>query len=270
RYHQDDRGWQNRTRGHHELAAPGAYTGILVWHGRTDWLDLVVEVVIAACPEVLKKHSVGADMFRRWAALKSVYAHRRTGRRCIVRPKVLASTLLCKERQVQRCNAAARELGLEVCVVKGRMLTYDESTACRQRGSTQRGLSSEVALTIPAWAMPAIQQARSAGQHERHSGAVVDSDTPTRGHVSDLYPHPGGTHPCAARGAKTDGAPRRQRHKKGASQVFKLARGLTRVVPWLHGTAPQRILGAVKPFARAPLPWTAEDLQLAMGAQATR
>src|SRR5699024_2506099 len=120
--------------------------------------------------------------------------------------------------QVQRCNAAARELGLEVCVVKGRMLTYDESTACRQRGSTQRGLSSEVALTIPAWAMPAIQQAqagivratsldrprwvltipawampaiqqaRSAGQHERHSGAVVDSDTPTRGHDSTAVP----------------------------------------------------------------------------------
>src|SRR5699024_1832364 len=87
---------------------------------------------------------------------------------------------------------------------------------------------------------------------------------------SNHFPHQRITHPCAARGAKTDGAPRRQRHKKGASQVFKLARGLTRVVPWLHGTAPQRILGAVKPFARAPLPWTAEDLQLAMGAQATR
>src|SRR5699024_11095898 len=208
RYHQDDRGWQNRTRGHHELAAPGAYTSILVWHGRTDWLELVVEVVIAACPEVLKKHSVGADMFRRWAALKSVYAHRRTGRRCIVRPKVLASTLLCKERQVKRCNAAARELGLEVRVSKGRMLTFEESTACRQRGSKQRGLASEVALTTPAWAEAAIQDARQAHRKAAPEGASVDSDTPTSGHLRDHFPHLRRTHPCAARGAKADGATR--------------------------------------------------------------
>src|SRR5699024_811190 len=122
----------------------------------------------------------------------------------------------------------------------------------------------------PAWAEALIQQARAERKQAQTEAAPVDSETPTSGYSSNHFPHQRITHPCAARGAKTDGAPRRQRHKKGASQVFKLARGLTRVVPWLHGTAPQRILGAVKPFARAPLPWTAEDLQLAMGAQATR
>src|SRR5699024_6884497 len=202
--------------------------------------------------------------------LKSVYAHRRTGRRCIVRPKVLASSLLCKERQVQRCNAAARELGLEVCVLKGRMLTYDESTACRTRGSKQRGLSSEVALTTPAWAEALIQQARAERKQAQTEAGSVDSDTPTSGYSSNHFPHQRITHPCAARGAKTDGAPRRQRHNKGASQVFTLAQRLIRLVPWLHGTAPQRILGAVAPFAKAPLAWSAGDLQLAMGAQATR
>src|SRR5699024_1999194 len=154
---------------------------------------------------------------------------------------------------VKRCNAAARELGLEVCVLKGRMLTYDESTACRTRGSKQRGLSSEVALTTPAWAEALIQQARAERKQAQTEAAPVDSDTPTTAYSRHPFPHQRITHPGAARGAKADGAPRRQRHKKGASQVFKLARGLTRVVPWLHGTAPQRILGAVKPFARAPL-----------------
>src|SRR5699024_5595790 len=230
---------------------------------------LVLEVVIAARPEVLRKHSVGADLFRRWAAVKSVYAHARSGRQCIVRPKVLASTLLCKERQVQRCNAAARELGLEVRVYEGRMLTFEESTACRQRGSTQRGLASEVALTTPAWAEAAIQDARARRQQPSPT-AFVDSDTPTSGHSRDHFSHLSSTHPCAARGAKADGATRRQRHKRAHNPTFKLARTLTRLVPWLHGTAPHRILSAVKPFARAPLPWTAEDLQLAMGAQATR
>src|SRR5699024_10300457 len=128
---------------------------------------------------VLKRHSVGKDLFRRWAAVKSVYAQRRSGRQCITRPKVLASTLLCKERQVQRCNAAARELGLEVCVLKGRMLTFEESTACRIRGSNQRGLSSEVALTTPSWAEAAVLEARQVHKHPAPAGVSVDSDTPT-------------------------------------------------------------------------------------------
>src|SRR5699024_2404434 len=270
RWHQDDRGWQNRSRGYHELAAPGAYAGILAWHGRADWLDIVVETVIQACPEVLKRHSVGKDLFRRWAAVKSVYAQRRSGRQCITRPKVLASTLLCKERQVQRCNAAARELGLEVCVLKGRMLTFEESTACRSRGSNQRGLSSEVALPTPPGAEAAVQEARQVHKHPAPAGVSVDSDTPTSGYSRNHSPHQRRTHPCAARGAKADGATRRQQHKRAPHPAFTLAQALIRRVPWLHGTAPQRILGAVAPFAKAPLPWTAEDLQLAMGAQATR
>lgn len=49
-----------------------------------------------------------------------------------------------------------------------------------------------------------------------------------------------------------------------------LARRLVELVPWLRGSSPQRIAGAVAPFATAALPWSADDLRLALGAQASR
>lgn len=219
---------------------------------------------------MLRKHSVGLDFMLRWAAAKSAYAHQRTGRRCIVRPKILAGTLMCEERQVQRANAAARQLGLEVVVMRGRMLSYEESTECRRRGSSQRGLSSEVALTAPSSARTLLADVRRRRSEARAAADSVDSDTPTSGVGSNHKSHLSRTNPCAS-GAKTDGAPRRLMPEEGGpSPALRLARALTRLIPWLRGESPRRILGAVAPFAHAALPWDAQDLQLAMGAQASR
>lgn len=269
RYHPDDRGWQNRSRGFHQLAPAGAYSRIQTWLSRNDWLDVVVPIVCQLGVDVLRKHSVSIDFMRRWAAVKSAYAHHRTGRRCIVRPKVLAGVLMCQERQVQRANAAARELGLEVVVLRGRMLTYEETAECRRRGSTQRGLASEVALTVPAAYREQIDAARARRQPPAVTSAV-DSDTPTSGGCSSQESHLGVTNPCAARGAKKDGASRRHRRRGAPHPAWPLARTLVRLVPWLRQESPRRLLGALRPFATAALPWTAHDVQLAMGMQATR
>ncbi|WP_284252938.1 hypothetical protein [Litorihabitans aurantiacus] len=276
RYHQDDRGWSNRTRGFHQLAKPGAYGHIHTWHGRDDWLDVVVPLVCQLRREVLRKHSVGLDFMLRWAAAKSAYAHRRTGRRCIVRPKILAGTLSCEERQVKRANAAARELGLEVVVLRGRMLNQEESYACRRRGSRQRGLASEVALTVPPAARAAIAQARASRSSQVSTNGAscpcsVDSDTPTSGHLRDHLPHLRRHHPCAC-GTKKDGAARRSPDRRGrrTSEVLRLAQEVTRVIPWLRGESPRRLLGALRPFSVSSAPWTAADIQFAMGAQAHR
>ena len=45
------------------------------------------------------------------------------GRRCVVKPGTLASVISLSKRQTQLLNQAARELGLEVVVQRGRMLT---------------------------------------------------------------------------------------------------------------------------------------------------
>ena len=149
------------------------------------------------------------------------------------------------------------------------MLTYEESTECRRRGSTQRGLSSEVAFTAPASARAVLADVRCS-RKAAEAAASVDSDTPTRGVGSNQKSHLRRTHPCAS-GAKKDGAPRRLIDNEGGpSPALRLARDLTRLLPWLRGESPRRMLGAVAPFAQAALPWTADDLRLAIGAQASR
>jgi hypothetical protein len=244
RWHQDDRGPRDAHRGIHVLAAPGRYSRIVVWGSRERWLDFVVPIAVAIHRDILVEHGVTADTFRDWALVKSGYAKHRTGRQCIVRPDTLASVMGVTERTVQRCNAAARVMGLEVVVLHGRMLNRAESFAARAMGSRQRGLSTEVALTIP-----------------QVIGPIVDSVTPTRGstlkpkrHLSSSVPH--------GASADQEGAaapPPRQRSRRRPAG-WHLAQELASSVAWLIGEGPTRLAPTLSRFATATRPWAAGDV----------
>lgn len=253
RRHPEARGRGNEHVGYRHAAPAGAYVRIAVWRSRDHWLAFTVPITIGLHPAVLAKHGVSADLLRRWARLKSLYAWS-NGRRCIVRPDTLASVLGVSERQVQRCNQAARELGLEVVVVPGRMLTLDERAQAYHAGSRQRGLASEVALTIP---------------REQHG--AVDHVTPPRGsYLSkksqvDLLPLDRLT------AGKKEAAPRprpQRRRRPGPGPGFRLAQQAITTVRWLHNETPHRIAGALKRFADAG--WTGVHIAQALAAQDAR
>lgn len=245
RWHQDDRGVDNAHRGVHVEAPPGAYAGIRAWRGRKHWLTVVVPVAIAVHHDVLRAEQVSPATFRLWASVESNYAQdQRTGRRCVVRPSTVASVMGMHVDVAKTCRRIARKLGLQVVVLLGRMLTLEESTGARRRGSRQRGLSTETALTIP-------DVLRSA----------VDSATPTRGRARPpktlgRFPFPRG---LTADKKEAPSAPHR---RKGAAR--DLARALTREVAWLARERPRRITPAVTRFAHADPPWTATDLRLGL------
>jgi hypothetical protein len=257
RWHQDDRGATDAHRGVHVVASPGAYSRIEAWRSREHWLTWVVPAAIGMHRDVLKRHHVAPDTFRAWAVVKSGYAHSRTGRRCVVRPDTLASVMAVSERTVQRCTAAAREMGLEVVVLAGRMLTFPECAYARRHGSRQRGLSTEAALTFP-------QVIRR----------IVDHVTPTRGRRlpgKDL-PLPGVPDGFAEqKGAASPRCEhtgrRRTRHKPPG---WSLATDLARAVPWLAGEGPARLAPALHRFATCARPWQAADVAAAIAGHTAR
>src|SRR5699024_8485242 len=168
-------------------------------------------------------------------------------------------------RTVQRCRAAARDLGLLVDVARGRMLSLEECLQARHQGSPQRGLSNESALVIPKWLGITAWQ-------PRHS---VDHVTPTSGRAQKHKNVPAaGGFPRRANGkTRLASSPRHQPKchagvaghpdpQKWAlhAQTAELARKLIATVPWLRQEQPGRIRPLLARFVRGPLPWVAEDI----------
>src|SRR5699024_2316358 len=148
-------------------------------------------------PQILARHHVARDTFRTWARHESLHANITSGRQLIVRPDTIALTMECATRTVQRCRAAARELGLLVDVQAGRMLTLAESMQARYQGSPQRGFANESALTVPAWLGIKPWQHNQFGDH-----VTPTSGTPTQTeylHNSSLPRRANGTPRLAAR-----------------------------------------------------------------------
>lgn len=255
RWHQDDRGETNAHRGIHVQAAAGAYARIPVWSGREHWLTVVVPVAIAIHRHELVAAHISPDSLRQWALVKSGYACPRTGRRVIVRPDTIASVLGVSERHVERINALARKIGLEAVALLGRMLTFEESAAARRRGSRQRGLSTEVALTVPS----AVREA-------------VCSVTPTRGNSRHHLTSGREGFLHAASGEMTDAAARRARPKRsrGLAPARRTAAELVRIVPWLARERPGRMAPALNRFVHATTPWNAADIATALDARDRR
>lgn len=251
RWHQDDRGWSNRNRGHHDPADAGAYSRIPVWHGRSHWLGTVVPIALADDAPRRRSHHqvprVDPGTFRLWAEIESGYVQQqRTGRRLVVRPSTVAQVMGVSERTVQRCRAYARRLGLLVDVKPGRMLTLEESYACRRRGSRQRGLSTESALTIPRrLRLPVGCVTPTSGGSRRPRNLTFTSLTDSAA---------GG---AAAKGAATRPPPPRRRRP---AAVVQLARSTQTRIPWLRHEAIASLVPCLHKFATGDRPWTAEDL----------
>jgi hypothetical protein len=228
-------------------AEPGAYAGTLGWTDRDHYLAVTVPVAIGLRRHILAEHHVHPDTFRQWVRAKSLYAQeQRCGRTVIVRPQTLAGLLQCSLSTVHRCQRAARELGLELVITPGRMLSEIEVYKARKVGSPQRGLSTVSAFVIPSW----IERS-------------VAHDTPTSGTAFD--PIVTNVTTFKRRSARPKGAPLRSAPpKRRGGPAWELACGLTQQVIFLHRCPPGRITGQLQRFATAQLHWTPERLTRAM------
>lgn len=232
---------------------PGVYAGTIGWTTRQHYLRVVVPATLRRHAETLRAHRVAPDTLQRWAQVKSLYAQEpHNGRQVIVRPDTLAGLLQCSERTVQRCNAAARAIGLELVITPGRMLNETETYAARRKGSPQRGLSTVTAFVVP-------QTVRS----------LVLRVTPTRGRSFNSYVKkpstfkPGYAGPI---GAPLRSAPHQQRKIRGRGPAWHLAAGLTAQAIFLRRCPPGRIAGQLSRFTTSPHQWTSTQLLRAMDA----
>lgn len=249
RWHQEDRGRRNEHRGHHDVAGAHEYAGVTAWRSREHFLTVVLPVAIATHPDVLRRRQVSPELLTRYLTVRTGYAHERTGRGCIVRPDSLASVLVCDVRTVQRAQACARELGLEVVIRQGRMLTWAERMRVFNRGSRQRGLSTEVAFTTPDPLRTAVDLATPPKR----------SKTPRKTGLNTGVPR-------AASGTKAEATPSPPSNKKrrGDPEARTLALNLPKYVPWVATERPGRLIPALTRFVHCATPWTAQDVALAL------
>lgn len=226
---------------------PGAYTGTVGWTSRDTYLLIVVPAVIVARGDVLRSHHVAGDTLLRWVRAKSLYAQEpRSGRQVIVRPDTLAGLLQCSLSTVHRCQRAARDLGLEVVITPGRMLSEIETYRARKAGSPQRGLSTVSAFVVPAWLpRPVSHDTPTSGRY--FSSSVTESRTFKK-------------RSAGPNGAPLRSAPRRRR----TSPAWQLAADLCRQVNFLHKCPPGRIVGQLQRFAVCPQRWSADRITRAM------
>lgn len=267
RWHQEDRGYRNRRRGHHEHAPPGAYTNIRPWSGRDHWVGAAVPLAWALARQANRFGTdlpyVARDTFVAWARVESRYAQdQRTGRRVVVRPDTVAGVLDMDTRTVQRCRQLARALGLLVDVVRGRMLTVHECLAARRRGSRQRGLSNESALTVPDPLCAVLRRVRPGRCCGRRWRRLVDCVTPTRGNSGELKISPDtcGTDSCAAEAEAAPPPPRPRKRRRRRRAAVRLAQNIAGSVPWLAGERLSALIPTLHRLTACEPAWTAQDV----------
>jgi hypothetical protein len=247
--------WQRRSAWTPPAAA-GAYSRVPAWQSRSHFLEVVVPFVVDVRADVLSRHHVSPDTFRRWVWAESMFADYWTGRRIIRRPRTVGLVAEMHPRTVQRCRAAARELGIYVDVVKGRMLKLHEVLFARFRGSPQRGLANESAFQLPKWVRRHLQPVDNRKGHLR---LVVDAATPSSGVARRANQLAESCTSLTGQGKKepTSSA---QRHKRVDSPGFKLALAVRQALPWARREAPGRLARRLERYASSAYPWTAQDV----------
>lgn len=248
-----------------QCAPERAYGTLPTWRSRWHWLNIVVMLAVDARPEALTKRGVSLETFRSWAKAESLYAEKATGRRLIVRPLTVASLMEVSERTVQRCRAAARELGLLVDVVHGRMLSVEECFKAREQGSPQRGMANESAMATPAWL----------GLTAWRRCAPVEDVTPTSGRTR-FAERLAVDHGSPRRAKAKNAAPSSRQHQRKQTEprnpildpqkwalralTTALAVELVSQVPFLRNEQPGRLKPILSRFVTGPLPWTVADV----------
>lgn len=253
RRHQSDR-WRPKSAapaGLHYETPDGANAGIPAWQSRKHWLQVIVPAALELMPEK-RARRVSEDLLIRYLTVRSGYAHPATGRGAIVRPDTIASVLGVTKRQVQNAQKVARDMGLEVVIQTGRMLTWAERMEAWRSGSHQRGLATEVSFTTP--------------DELRGTVEPVDVFTPPRRSKTSSKSHLNLHSPNAASGEKKDAAPPRASTQRACRRRAgtHLAAQLVKLVPWLRHEQPGRLGPALARFATADTPWSAQDVALAL------
>jgi hypothetical protein len=249
-------------RGVHYAAPEGSYSRVPAWKSRAHWLNLVVPLALSGRPEVLRRHRVNADTFRFWARTESLYAQdQATGRRVVVRPDVVAAVAEMSERHIQRCRAAARDLGLLIDVVPGRMLTEAECYTARRSGSPQRGLSTESAFAVPAWLGGKAWSQTCSGVHVTPTSGTPRPPLQVTVPTTSAFKRSAKTKVAASPPQHLQGrSTREHRRRRGQGPAYGLARSLQALVPWLRHEQPGRLVPALSRFANASPIWTARDV----------
>jgi hypothetical protein len=237
-------------------ADPGAYARCAGWVSREHFLEVVVQLVVNERPDILAKHKISPDTFRRWVWAESLFADWRTGQRIIRRPRTVAKVAEVHERTVQRCRAAGRELGIYVDVMKGRMLRLGEILQCRYRKSPQRGLANESAFRVPRWVARRLASVDNSSTDLR---LLVGTATPTSGPPGATFQTSRHCGSLTGQGKKepTSSA---QRWRRRSSAGFKLALAVQKVLPWARNEAPGRLATTLERFAACVYPWSAQDV----------
>ncbi|GAB3582980.1 hypothetical protein GCM10027579_13390 [Calidifontibacter terrae] len=245
-------------KGHRTVAPEGAYSSVVAWQSREHWLTFIVPAMLALHADKLHRR-VSKSLLTRYLTVRSGYANPTTGRRCIVRPDTIASVLGVTKRQVQLCALVAREIGLEVVIQTGRMLTMEERWPLIRAGSRQRGLSTEVAFTIPRATV------RTLGIFTPPGGPSFGGKHHSR---TTHLPHDKPT----ASGRKKDAASRRPPRQEGRRWIAarRLAVEVAQIVPWCRSEAISRLSPALMRFATATAPWEATDVVIALRGSAGR
>ena len=233
-------------------AEPGQYTGTVGWTSREHYLAVTVPIAIGLRRDILQRHHVDPATFLRWISAKSLYSQeRRSGRRVIVRPETLAGLLQCSVSTVHRCQRAARDLGLEIVITPGRMLSDFEAYKARRNGSPQRGLSTVSAFVVPSWMKRPVQH-----------------DTPSSGLSlgASVTECPAFKQRSArSQGAPLRSAPHQRKRRRPRGPAWTLAQGLTQQVIFLHRCPPGRIANQLSRYTQPGIPrWTPERLTRAM------
>lgn len=247
--------WGIRSPIRDEGAQPGQYAGTIGWTSRDHYLRWIIPAAIALHRHVLGRHKISAATFLRWANAKTLYAQqRRCGRTVIVRPVTLAGILQCTTRTVQRCNAAAREMGLERVITPGRMLTWTERRHAMDAGSPQRGLATVTCFVSPRDLAVAASQIT----HHPGTGSPLPRGTVFDPSVTDFITFK------ARKRRKTSPSLRSGPHQRKRGPAWHLAADLTARVFWLRGVPAGRLQGQLTRFTGTEHPWTAERLLRAM------
>ncbi|MCT2998505.1 hypothetical protein EFN44_08830 [Propionibacterium freudenreichii] len=228
--------------------------GSLGWWSPTHWLGTVVPAMIANNPDALAG-KVSPATLRRWLQAVAMYAHRFNGHGAAARMDTYAAIAGISESAGHMCRRIAEHLGLIRCVSGGRMLTLEETMTARAAGSPQRGLANVFDCLVPPAALALIGEL--AGRPE------APTWTPTSGERLSLSDSSSFPYNRRAAARNNDAAARRRQQKRrrmASTPAYRLAESFHLRTLWLRTVAPRRILGLVKPFAEAPIPWTSQQL----------
>ncbi len=244
----------------HQPAA-GAYAGHRCWRSRSSYIRLIRALLgHPRTWRALRRWHVDPETFVAWVAVESRYAHARNGRDVRVRPATIGAHAALCERQIQRCRAVGRELGLLVDVLPGRRLTLAEAVEVRELvNGHQAGFSTVSAFVIPAWlpSLGTMSPLPEVGRQVAFRLSVICGEGGPSGAARR-----GEAVPTSSAAALNRRRPPPKPAKRAPTAedraALALARGCIGSIGWLRDVSPYRLAPALRRYARAG--WTPPDV----------